>query len=78
MKAKPGAKTERVQKISDGLFANKNDLPSFTVAVKERAVDGRANRAIEKVLATYLKVPLSRVRIISGLTSREKIVEVAE
>lgn len=76
VKAKPGAKHAEVRvEKTEGLFT-KGGEPRFTVAVKEPAVDGRANRAIAEALAEYFKVPVSRVRIVSGFTSREKVVEV--
>ena len=79
VKAKPGAKTEFVKRVDEGgLFEKKNTVPQFAVSVKEPPTDGRANRAIEKALAEYFKVPPSRVRIVSGHTARTKIVEVGE
>ncbi len=84
VKAKPGAKKEFVEKMTEpsgGLFPAPGDKaasPRFTVSVKERATDGKANRAIEQAIAEYVHVPASRVRIVSGHTSREKIVEIAD
>ena len=48
----------------------------YQVFVKELPVDGRANEAITRALAGYFKVPKSRVRIVAGHASREKIVEI--
>jgi len=67
VKAKPNSKEDRVEKISD---------TEFIVSVKEIPVQGRANRAIIRVLAEYFGVSLSRIRIISGHISRQKVVEV--
>ncbi|MBI2551707.1 DUF167 domain-containing protein [Candidatus Uhrbacteria bacterium] len=67
VKAKPGAKVEEVIKV---------DAEHFVVAVKEPPVQGRANAAIIKALAAYFKAAPSRVRIVSGHFSREKIVEI--
>jgi uncharacterized protein (TIGR00251 family) len=39
-------------------------------------VDGRANEALRKLLASRLKVPLAAVRIASGQRSRNKRVEI--
>jgi uncharacterized protein YggU (UPF0235/DUF167 family) len=50
----------------------------LVVAVKERPTGGQANRAIERAIAEYLHVAPSRVRIVAGHASREKIVEVEE
>lgn len=76
IKAKPGAKTAYVKKVGgDELFA-KAAGDHFVVAVKERAVDNKANRAIEKAIAEYFKVPIAQVRITNGQTSREKVIEI--
>ena len=47
------------------------------VRVQESRVDGQANRALIKLLADRLGVPISAVRIVSGLKSRNKVVELA-
>ena len=47
------------------------------VRVCESPVDGQANRALIKLLAGRLGVPISAVRIVSGLKSRNKVVEIA-
>lgn len=41
-------------------------------------VEGRANRACIEFFAKLLKVPQSSVTIASGLTSRNKVIRVAE
>jgi hypothetical protein len=74
VKAKPGAKKARVEEMT-GLFAEQGER-RFVVAVNERAVDGKANRAIEAALAGYFNVKPSQVRIVSGHTSRDKVVEI--
>ena len=74
IKAKPGAKKERVESTS-GLFT-KNGERRFIVAVKEPAKEGRANDAVERALADHFGISRSRVRIVSGHTSRDKIVEI--
>ena len=67
--AKPGAKKEGVEKTGEN---------KFIVAVKEPPVQGRANLAIIKSLADYLNIAPSRLKIISGHTSRQKIVEILD
>jgi hypothetical protein len=75
VRAKPGAKTESVQKV-EGLFPASGgvDAPQFVVSVKEPPVDGKANRAVERALAEYFHVAPSQVRIVAGHASREKYV----
>ncbi len=49
------------------------------LSLKVRAVpeDGRANRAVEALIAKRLKVPKSDVTVASGTTSRLKTIKVA-
>lgn len=67
VKAKPNAKEEKVQKIDDS---------HYLVAVKEPPVQGRANRAIIEALAAYFKISPSQINIVSGYSSRNKIIEI--
>lgn len=66
--AKPSAKESKVERI---------DNANFVVSVKEPPVQGKANAAIFKALAEHFHVSLARVRLISGLTSRQKIFEIS-
>jgi uncharacterized protein YggU (UPF0235/DUF167 family) len=65
--AKPGAKEYKVFKVSE---------TQYRVSVKEPAKEGRANWSIERELAKYFKIPVSRVRIIQGLTNKTKVAEI--
>ncbi|KKU72062.1 MAG: hypothetical protein UX98_C0020G0005 [Parcubacteria group bacterium GW2011_GWA2_47_26] len=67
VKAKPAASEDRVEKV---------DETHFEVSVKEPPIQGRANMAIVRTLAQYFQVAPSRVRIISGYTSRQKVVAI--
>lgn len=67
VQAKPGAREERVEKM---------DETHYVVAVKEPPVQGRANAAIVRALAAHFGVAPSRVRILTGHTSRQKIMEI--
>jgi len=67
IKARPGAKEEKVEKISD---------TEFVVSVKEPPVQGKANRAIINALAMYFGVGSVKVKIVSGWTLRQKVVEI--
>ena len=46
------------------------------VRVTEPAEDGRANAAVIELLAAHFGVPKRRVRIVQGLASRRKLVEI--
>jgi len=67
VKAKPNAKEERVEKVDD---------LNYTVSVKEPPVKGKANEAIRNALAVYFKTGSSNIKIVSGYSSRNKIIEI--
>ena len=68
VKVKPRSKSEDVTKEMDGNV--------YVVRVKEPPIEGRANKAVLKLLAKHLGVPESRLRIVSGLSGKNKVVEV--
>jgi uncharacterized protein (TIGR00251 family) len=49
---------------------------SLVVRVAAPPVDGRANDALCRLLAARLRIAPSRVRIVRGAASRDKVVEV--
>ena len=53
----------------------KLDATTYEVAVHEPPEKGKANRAVVRLLAEYLNLPVSRVYIVAGHASRSKIVE---
>jgi hypothetical protein len=69
VKVKPKAKEEKVIKISD---------TNFKLLVKEPPEKGRANRAVLKALADYFGTSQSNIKIISGSTSKLKIIEITK
>ena len=63
IKVHTGSSQEKVEKIGED---------NFEIWIKEKAVDNRANKYLEKFLKKYFgKV----VKIKSGFTSRNKVVE---
>lgn len=67
VKVKPNAKKEAIEKINETHFA---------AAVKEPPKEGKANKAIIKALAKFLGIAPSRLKIISGGLSKQKIFEI--
>jgi len=67
VKAKTGAKKEEVVKIDESHYA---------VSVKERPIGGKANIAIIKAIAGHFEVSASQISVLSGHTSKQKIVEI--
>lgn len=68
VKVKPKNKCEYIKKIG---------VVSFEIAVKEVPENGKANRAVINALAEFLNLPASSVGIISGQTSKQKVLEIA-
>ena len=69
VRVKPGAARGRV----GGSYG---DTGALVVAVTERAVDGKATAAALRALAKALGVSRSAVTLVSGATSRDKVVQV--
>ena len=67
VKAKPAAKEDKIEKLSE---------THFTISVTEPPVQGKANRAIAKIISDYFKVPPSQVKLVSGFSSKQKIFEI--
>jgi len=57
----------------DKIVKRKDD--EFEVRVK-KAEEGRANRAVIKILANYFKIDESMIRLIKGFKERNKIFEI--
>ncbi len=69
VKVKANAKEDKVDKIDD---------INFRVFVKEPPVKGRANAAVIKALAAHFNLSAEQMRIVSGFTSRQKIIEITK
>ena len=67
VKVRPGSKEEKVLKLSAG---------SYEVHVKARPQEGKANHAAREALANHLGIPKSRVMLIRGEKSKNKIFEI--
>lgn len=65
---KPNAKADQVEIVDD----------IYVVRTKARAVDGKANEAAVQLLAEYLGIPKTRLRIVLGVTSRHKVIEIVQ
>lgn len=54
------------------------DDGSLVVYTKAPAIEGRANSAAVKLVAKYYGVAPSRVKLVRGATSRNKVFEIAD
>jgi hypothetical protein len=67
VKVKPNSKQQKIEEQPDG---------SLTVHLKSSPVDGKANEELIKLLSEKFDVPKSYIRIKSGLSSRQKLVQI--
>jgi uncharacterized protein len=65
--AHPGSRLERVRVVDEG---------TLEVWVRARPVEGQANAAIERAIATALGLKPRQVEIVAGSTSKLKIVDI--
>lgn len=63
VKLKPNSKKESIDKIKED---------EYTIYVKDSPIDNKANIALVKLLQRYFK---KEVKIVSGLKSRKKLIE---
>jgi uncharacterized protein len=64
----PNAREPRIMKVGEA---------SFEVKVDEKAIEGRANTRLIEILSEHFRVPKSRIAIVRGAKSRDKVLEVA-
>ena len=64
LKVKPQAKEDKVKKIG---------LNNYAVWVKAKAIEGKANQAVVKILSEYFDIAKSKVLLVKGKRARDKI-----
>lgn len=69
---KPGSKKGPL------VVENPNAPASLTVFLRERPHDGAANSALIKLLSEYFDVPKTSIKLLSGASSRHKILEIPQ
>ena len=69
IKVKPNSKENQVEETGPN---------EFLVRVKAPPQENRANQEVVKILSKYFQVPRSRISILSGLRSKQKIVKIEE
>ena len=67
VKVKANAKKQEIKPV---------DAAHFEIKVKAAPKKGRANSAVIETLADYLGISKSRIKIISGEKSKQKILEI--
>jgi uncharacterized protein (TIGR00251 family) len=69
IQVKPNAKENKVEKMGHH---------QFLVKVKAPPKEKKANKEVIETLAKYFDLPPSRLSIVAGLRSRQKIVNIGE
>lgn len=69
IKVIPNAKRQKLEKLPDG---------SFKVYLTVPPIEGRANKALIKLLAKEFGVSKSKVEIIRGKKGKEKVVKILD
>lgn len=75
IKVKTRSKKPGVEKLDES-NGSTGSPQVFVVRVKEAPIEGKANEAVIKALAENLKIAGWRIKILSGSTSSNKVVEI--
>ncbi len=67
IKLHPNSSQEKIREIEKDR--------EYEVWIKEKPIEGEANKELAKVLKKYFK---KQIRIVSGFTSRKKVVEILD
>ena len=67
IQVKTNSKKESVEKLSEG---------KFIVRVNVSPIEGKANERVRELLAKHLGLPKSRIAIIHGHRSKNKVFEI--
>ncbi|WP_293444972.1 DUF167 domain-containing protein [Persephonella sp.] len=67
VKVKPNAKKDEIKKI---------DTDYYEVRVTVVPEKGKANKRVVEILSKHFKIPKSKIKLVRGETSREKVFEI--
>ena len=67
IKVHPRARNRAVEEVKEG---------EYKIRVLSPPSGGKANKEVIETLASYLDLPLSRVKIVRGMKSRHKLVAI--
>ncbi len=63
----PNSKINAIEKISQD---------NYKIKIMEKAIDGKANKAVISALAEYFNTKKSNINIVKGAMSSKKIIEI--
>ena len=65
----PNSKKESIQQVDD---------TTYRINVREKAIEGRANEAVLRLIAKHAGISIADVKIVHGFKSREKVISIKE
>ncbi|MGK7914337.1 MAG: DUF167 domain-containing protein [Prochloraceae cyanobacterium] len=68
VKVKPNSKQQKIEESADG---------SFLVRLKSPPIDGKANKELLELIAKKFHISRSQITIKSGLSSKNKLIEIS-
>ncbi|MDP3770085.1 MAG: DUF167 domain-containing protein [Candidatus Sungbacteria bacterium] len=68
IRVKPNGKVDEIESVNGSHYA---------VRLKASPMQGKANEALIALLAKHLDIARSRIHMISGFSSRQKVVEIS-
>ncbi|MBN9542532.1 MAG: DUF167 domain-containing protein [Alphaproteobacteria bacterium] len=74
IKVSPGASKNKIGKIEN----DADNKPFLKIYISTPPVDGKANKYLVKFLADNLNISASKIKIISGLTSKIKTIQIED
>jgi len=63
IKVHPGSKQEKVSG------------PPYEIWIRAKSERGKANQAVLEIISKHFSVPKSRIKIVKGIKSRKKLIE---
>lgn len=67
VKVKPNSRENSVKELENGVFE---------VKVTDPPEKGKANEKVIELISKYMKIPKSKIEIISGLNSKQKVIQI--
>jgi uncharacterized protein len=67
VKVKPNSQQQKIEELADG---------TLLIRLKSSPVDGKANQELITLLAKYYQVSKSQIFIKTGLSSKQKLIEI--
>jgi len=73
VKVTANSKNPRIEIISD---RDEKGREFYKIYVRAQAAEGKANQELIRSFAEYFDIPKSKIEIIKGLTSKEKVLQI--